>query len=481
MDKFIINLDKENTKPLYVQIFQQIKDYILEGLLEDKEKLPSIRRLAEELQVNNVTVVQGYKLLEQEGYIITNRGRGTFVSSKRKNFEESYENNNSKLMDKIKWNFADSSPHPETFQVEEFKKIINEVIDRDGGEIFTYQAREGYYPLREAIGKYLNTSSIKNPMEEIHIISGAQQGIDIVSKGLLELDDVVIIESPSYPGARKAFEARGARIVEIPMEEDGMNMKALEIALRKYRPGFIYVMPNFHNPIGISYSREKKKTLLHLAHSHGSIIIEDDYLSDFNFGYKKQLPLKSLDTMEDVIYIKSFSKIFMPGFRLGFLVAPKKYEKRISEAKESADLFTMGLVQRSFDLILRRGFWRSQIQLMEKYYQKGFHLTIEGLKKYMPKEITYEIPEGTLYFWLKLPPGYHSKALYYEGIKRGIVITPGDEFFLEDKNSPYFRITYASMKHQDIIAGLKELGQFIKRFLEDYKSKDLEHNSLSYY
>ena len=471
-----ITIDKTGNKPLYLQVFLQIKNEILQGRMKANEKLPSIRQLAATLEVNNDTIVQAYKLLEQEELVLSHRGKGTYVKSSDKELKEGGRRENN-----IIWDFANASPHPETFQVEEFKKIINEILDRDRGDTFTYQASEGYYPLRESIAQYLKKLSIKSNIHEIHIISGAQQGIDIVTKGLLELGDVVIIERPSYPGARKAFEARGAKLIEIPMEADGMNMDDLEKAMKRYLPKFIYVLPNFHNPTGISYSLKKRKRLLELAEQHDSIIIEDDYLSDFHFGYKKRIPLKALDELDRVIYIKSFSKIFMPGFRLGFLISPREYETRIIDAKQSADLFTMGLVQRSFDLIFRRGFWRKQLIKMEEYYRKGFYETVEGIKKYIPKEISYTIPQGTLYFWLKLPPGYHSQALFYEAMKRGIAITPGKEFFLEHKNSSYFRITYGNLKTQDILPGLEELGRLLSEFLKDFHRKDMENTSLPYY
>lgn len=271
MNKFILNKDTDT--PLYIQLYENFKTLIEENQLE-KEKLPSIRSLAKSLGVNNVTVVSAYKLLEKEGYVYSIKGSGTYIKKSPVSEDMPYlEEGDMELMvsgilpiSKDSINFASMSPTPDLFPINEFKQALVEVLDRDGGQAFLYPEITGYEPLRESISKFLiENYNTKVDKDQILITSGGQQGLDIISKTLINPGDCIFVENPTYSGALSVFKSRGARIIGIPMNEDGINLELLKSYVNRYKPKFLYTMTNYQSPTTYSYSDDKKKELLSLA------------------------------------------------------------------------------------------------------------------------------------------------------------------------------------------------------------------------
>ncbi|WP_053956850.1 PLP-dependent aminotransferase family protein [Inediibacterium massiliense] len=480
-----ISLDKEASQHLYIQLFQKVRQLILDKKVSANEKLPPIRQLAHTLGVNTSTIVNAYDLLEKEGFVHKKIGSGTFVAPIKEEsfsgelFEKYPLDEDFKLMDRgqiqIKENmisFASATPTSDLFPVEDFKRLLNEVLDRDKGDAFSYQESQGYYPLREALVDYLKEIGIHTKFENIQIISGAQQGIDVISKAFVDYKDTIIAENPTYTGAIGTFKSRGAKILSVPIEGDGINIELLEESIKIHHPKLIYLMPNFQNPTGYSYSKEKKLKIIELAKKYGVFIVEDDYLSDLSFYSKDNTTLKSLDTEDCVIYIKSFSKIFMPGLRLGFLVLPKKIHHKILAAKHTSDISTSGLNQRVFDLYLRQGIWKKHIEYMEKIYKERFDQMKICIEKYFKSlDIEYILPSGGLNFWFALPQGYDADQLYLEAAKYNILILPGSIFFPTKAESRFFRLSIASVYPKDIEVGMKKLAQVLDMFIQKDSSQ----------
>jgi len=473
-----IQFNRNSDIPLYLQLFWHLKRLIQEGVFEGDEKLPSIRKMAKELGVNNITVVNAYKQLEKEGMAYSRVGSGTyvsFVSSQPENIDTGLdENNNLKMMKREQLpvkpeviNFSSSTPTPELFPVEQFKTLINRVLDRDRGNAFGYHEIQGYQPLRQSICRYLESYSIETYVDSIQVISGAQQGIDVVSKALIDFGDCIFVESPTYRGAIEAFRSRGARIVEIPIEEDGIDLEELERKLVIYKPRFIYVIPNFQNPTGWSYSDDKKRKLLELIKGYNTFIVEDDFLSELGFSGKKNLPLKSLDRDEKVIYIKSFSKIFMPGLRLGFMAVPGGLWNKILSAKHASDISTSGLLQRTFDLYLRENLWAKHIAYMREIYRNRYKVFIKAVKEKFPSNIYYKNPEGGLHLWFKLPEGYFAGELYNRCLKEDVLITPGALFYAMNSEDIYFRMSFAAVYPEQIEKGVSIVAGILKDYLSE--------------
>lgn len=483
-NNIILHLNRDINTPLYIQLYNELKVLIENESIQKGEKLPSIRSLAKKLDVNNVTIVSAYKLLEQEGYVYSKKGSGTYVKENTEDLHFGYfENENMELMtngilsmseDSI--NFASVSPTPELFPVEDFKNVLIEALDRDKGNAFVYPEINGYAPLRESISHFLYENySIDVSSSQIQIISGGQQGIDLIAKTLIQPGDYVLLENPTYSGAVAAFKSRGANIIAIPMEEDGINLEELKKNIKTYHPKFLYAMPCYQSPTTYSYSDEKKLEIINLAYENNLYIIEDDFLSDLSYG-DNRLPLKSIDKYDQVIYIKSFSKILMPGLRIGFLTAPKKLLKDIVKAKHTTDITSSGFIQRAFDLYLRKGYWKDHIQKIKLDYSEKYTLLLSQIKRLKSHGISFIEPSGGLSLWLKLPKDIDSIELYNECMKNNVIVVPGKIFFIDEKSeyTNYIRLSFGSVTKEQIAKGIDIVDNSILN-LKGEKNEDTKY------
>ena len=471
-------IDKNLDTPLYIQVYENIKLQIENGQLKEGEKLPSIRSLAKKLQVNNITIVNAYKLLEQEAYIYSIKGSGTYVRKANYDLELPHiEDEDIELMiggimpiSKNSINFASVSPTPEIFPIEEFKHTLMEVLDRDKGNAFLYPEINGYEPFRESISLFLKDNySMNVNKDEIQIISGGQQGIDIITKTLISPGDLIFVENPTYSGAIEAFRSRGAKILGIPMEEDGIDLDILNKYIKRSSPKFLYMMTNYQSPTTISYSNEKKAKLIELSQKYNFYIIEDDFMTDLNFSEEKKLPLKSMDTSDQVIYIKSFSKIFMPGVRMGFMTVPKRLFKDVLRVKHTTDISSSGFLQRAFDLFLRQNYWKAHIKNTNTVYEGKYNTMVRELKKLEKYNISFIEPNGGLSIWIKLPSEIDSLELYNECNENNVALVPGKIFFLDDSlYSNYIRLSFGSVSNEEIVKGIRIIENCIKgKYVEE--------------
>lgn len=475
-------LDKKLDTPLYIQLYEKFKLLIETNQIE-KEKLPSIRSLANSLGVNNVTIVSAYKLLEQEGYVYSIKGSGTYIKKSPISTDISYlEDGDMDLMvsgilplPKNSINFASVSPTADLFPIEEFKQALVEVLDRDGGQAFLYPEVTGYDELRQSISKFLmDNYNTKVDKEQILITAGGQQGLDIISKTLISPGDYIFVENPTYSGALSAFKSRGAKIIGIPMKEDGIDLNLLKTYIKRYKPKFLYIMTNYQSPTTYSYSNEKKVELLALAKENNFYIIEDDFLTDLYFGEKRNTPLKSIDKLDQVVFIKSFSKIFMPGVRIGFITLPNELFKSIIKAKHTTDVSSSGFLQRAFDLYLRKGYWKSHIEKVNRVYSEKYSIMTKELDKLKKYGLSYLEPNGGLSIWIKLPKDIDAFSLYNECNENGLAIVPGKVFFTDDSiYSNYIRISFGSVDNDEIIEGLKILENIISKPFKDNNNEYL--------
>ena len=462
-----ISIDKKSETPFYIQLYEQIKAYILDGVITEDYRLLPIRSLASILDVNNVTVINAYKLLEEEKLIYKKTGSGTYVMPTNelilwKNegpqiFDESEYDLEKTANDKI-LNFTSGTLESKLFPIKDFKKVIDEVLERDGGEAFTYQDSKGYKPLRTALADYVKKINIEVDAEDIYIISGAQQGIDIISKALLTNGDYVFVESPTYLGALGAFKSRGAKIMEFPLLSDGPDLIELEKMLKLIKPKFIYTMPNFQNPTSCTYSERKKKHILLLCKKYDVMLVEDDYLSDFSYTSKNAVPLKAFDKDNRVIYIKSFSKIFMPGLRVAYLIIPNKLKEKVMSAKYVSDISTSGLMQRVLEIYLKSNLWDKQIEYMKQQYSIRYLEAVRSVKKYL-RGANFNQPMGGINLWIELPSGINGNELAEKSKKKNVLITPGNMFLMSSRGESFIRLSFAGIEPEKIAEGVAIIGQ----------------------
>lgn len=466
-----IKLDKTLTLPLYRQLAESLLNLMEQGELTPNTKLPPIRTLAAMLNVNSVTVINAYKYLESKKAVYSHIGSGTFVAEPELNENEPVERNllSRRNLDLTNVenciNFADTSVSVDLFPVESFKQFFNTVLDRDRGNAFSYQDSMGYEPLRESIARMLENSGIKTIAERIQIISGAQQGLDIISKAMLSVNDIVFTEKPTYYGALGAIFSRGAQALEIPIENDGIDIAALKNLLKIYSPKFIYIMPRCQTPTGISYSLKKKRELLELAYSNNFYIVEEDNMGDFIYTSEQSVPLKALDYRNRVIYIKSFSKILMPGLRIGYMVLPKAISQAVASAKYSTDISTSGFIQRAFELYLNSGGHYAHIDRMCSIFKAKYSLITSLIDEKLSPYFTYNKTDGGLTLWLRLKSdAVSADGLYSALSKRGVLIMPGNLFTTnDDEVKRHIRISYANVSDEEITEGINTMAEVCKQ------------------
>ena len=389
-------------------------------------------------------------------------GSGCFVSITK-------ENKNNTLIDSC-IRFDVGNPSPEVFPMEDFKNAINIALETEGNNLFSYDEGLGSLSLRKCISKYLKNMEINSVPEKIQIISGAQQGIDIICKSIINYGDVVFVEEPSYNGALEIFKSIGCKIVQIPLLQDGIDLGILKTKLEKLRPKMLYIMPNFQNPTGISYSNEKKRKVLQLGKKYGFYIVEDDFLSDFKFNSTDNKPIKYYDNSENVIYIKSFSKILMPGLRIGFMDIPMHLIDKIINAKKTSDINTSSLVQKSLYYYMSNYDFNNHLTKLEGIYKKRFDKAKDLIENKLSRKLYLIKPSGGLNFFIKLPRGYNSEDFRNYLLRYGVCIQSGNVFFDNQVENRFFRINIASTNEEEIQRGIDIICKNIDGFFYNYKN-----------
>jgi 2-aminoadipate transaminase len=455
---------KNDEVPKYVQVATFIKNLIDKRKIKEGDKLPTIRDLSKKLEVNNVTIVSAYNKLKAEGYAYQKVGSGSYAKRKEvtSNFRREYSNTLKKismgdLTDVV--DFTGETTSEVLFPIDDLKDIINEVLERDGANALLSDNRNGYTNLIYTINKVFWDYKLNN--EDIIIVSGAQQGIDIASKGILNINDNIIVEKPTYAGALSVFKWRKVNLFEVPIEDDGINLDKFEKILQKNEIRCFYTMSYFQNPTGTSYSLEKKKRILDLAEIYDFYIIEDDYLSELIYESSLEyIPFKWLDKNDRVIYIKSFSKIFLPGIRLGYLVAPTIFRETLQNSKHNTDITTSSLMQRSLELYISDNKWKKNIKYLNDEYIKRYQFMKEILDKDFKDIVTYKDPKGGLNFYLTLKENFmmNTRELFMRLRKKNVYITPGVMFFTsQNDGQDSFRISFYQTDKDKIEKGMRIL------------------------
>ncbi|MBU3111321.1 MocR-like pyridoxine biosynthesis transcription factor PdxR [Clostridium lacusfryxellense] len=465
MNNFEIEFSSE--VPKYLQISNHIQKLIDDNFLIDGEKLPSIRKLSKMLIVNEVTVVSAYKKLEAEGYAYQKMGSGTYAKRRDINikFKKEYSNTLKKISGHSLKNYVDFTGEitsSEFFPVAVFKDVLNEVLDRDGTEAFAYKESLGYEGLRNSISSFFWDNKVSS--EDILILSGAQQGIDILSKSIINIHDNVVVEKPTYGGALTVFKWRRANIFEVDMLEDGINLTQFEEILKKNKIRCFYAMSYFQNPTGASYSLDKKLRILEFAELYDFYIVEDDYLSELIYDNKVYKSFKSLDVNDRVIYIKSFSKIFLPGIRLGYMISPEKLKEHIQNSKINTDISTSSLMQRALDLYINKDLWKEHISHLNMVYKEKYNFMIECIEKKLHCKVSYYKPGGGIHFYFKIDATLNINAmeLFYRCKDRKVLITPGILFYKNaQEGNNYFRLSFSEIRKDKIEEGIRIISEIL--------------------
>lgn len=363
--------------------------------------------------------------------------------------------------------FAGGLPGPETFPVKDLEDISCQVLREKGALALQYGPTEGELPFRQEIAKWLNREKAGIKPENILITAGSQQGLDIISKIFLDPNDVIILELPSYIGGLQAFTAYRARMIGVPQDYEGMRMDLLEKELEKLakkgkKPKFIYVVPDFQNPSGVTMPLERRKRLLELACQYEVPIVEDSPYRDLRYKGEAVPAIYGFDKENYVIALSTFSKLLSPGLRLAWIMAPTEWMDRMVVAKQSMDLCSPTYTQLIAAEYLRCGLLPRQIENIRKIYGRKLETMLKALEKYMPKEVEWSKPEGGLFLWVKLPKKMSANDLFPKAIEKKVAYVVGSAFHCNGKGQNTMRLNFSFSTEQQIDEGIHRLAEVIK-------------------
>ena len=370
--------------------------------------------------------------------------------------------------------FAGGLPSPDVFPVEEFNAACDRVLQNQGAMALQYSTTEGYLPLREMIARHSARCGIKITTENVLITSGSQQALDLLGKILIDPGDRILVESPTYLAAIQAWNAYGAEFITVPMDDDGMNTDYMEEALRA-GPKFIYVLPNFQNPTGVTLSMERRSRLIKLADQYGVPIVEDDPYGQLRYEGEHLPSIVVLDSQfrddgtpcyrGNVIYLSTFSKTLAPGLRLGWVVAPPEVIGKLVQAKQGADLHTATFNQVVAYEVSRGGFLDRHIHTIRDVYGERRDLMLAAMDRDFPPEVNWTHPQGGLFLWGVLPTYMDAKDLLTSCLEKKVAFVPGEPFHPTGGGKNTMRINFSNATHEEINQGIKRLGTAISEKL----------------
>jgi len=369
------------------------------------------------------------------------------------------------VKDLLRWqnliSFGGGLPDPALFPLSELKEIVNRVIDEQGPRAFEYAPTEGIDELREEV---LRFKGFRDTINNVMITAGSQEALDLLIRILLKPGDVVVVERPTYFVAVKLLRRREARIIDVPIRDDGIDAESLKDAVKRYRPRLIYVMPNFQNPSGVTMSEEKRRLVIDLAEEIGSVVIEDDPYSYLNYGGPLMPHLRELS--DNVVYVSTFSKVVVPGLRVGFVVAPENIVKSLSDLKQLTTISSPTLSQLIIYKVLRDGYVEKFLSRYREAYKVKRDAMLSALSEHMPEGAYWTKPMGGMFVWLTVPGISFSSILNKAINEYGIAYVPGSNFCIEPSDcDESVRLNFTYTKLDNVNEGVRRLGVLIKRTL----------------
>jgi DNA-binding transcriptional MocR family regulator len=499
----MLRLDRGSRTSLYLQIRNQLREMILDGTLNEGSRLPPERKMAAALGVNRSTVVNAYRELAADGLVEGHVGRGTTICRPPLP-PSSPQPLNHLTAHPLVWNeyfvpwteggrdpllrdlmallsradtisFAAGVPAPELYPLDDFRQAMTHVLNTAGQTLLQPCPVEGYYPLRQTIARRMARRGATVRAEDILIVTGSQQGLDLIARVFLRAGDEVVVEAPSYLGALQIFSAAGARLLGVPLDEEGMRLDILENLLIRYRPKLIYTLPTFQNPSGRTMAPRRRLRLLELARRHRVPIVEDDPYGELYYTSQDPSPLLALDQDGYVIYLSTFSKILFPGLRLGWVAAPRPVIERLSQIKQLADLHCSTLIQGAVHEFCQRGALDNHLDRVRDRYRQRRNAMLVALTKYGPTGLEWDEPQGGFNLWCRLPSGVKARQLMAEAARQSVALVPGEVFYPDGGGQEEMRLNFSCPPVALIEEGIQRLGLAMTALLAKRKSVEEQH------
>lgn len=367
--------------------------------------------------------------------------------------------------------FAGGMPAPEVFPVNEIREACDKVLREQGALALQYGSTEGYLPLREMIARHTAHMGIEVTPDNILITSGSQQALDLLGKIFVNRGDRVLVESPTYLGALQALNAYGAEYISVRADDNGMVTDELIGAFRA-GPKFIYVLPNFQNPTGVTLSLERRKHLVQLADHYGVPIIEDDPYGQLRFEGQHLPAVEVLDCKNrpinggysgNVIYLSTFSKILAPGLRLAWVIAPTEVIHKLTLAKQGADLHTATFNQIVAYEVGHGGFLDNHVKHINDVYRERRDVMLDALEEHMPEGVKWTHPQGGLFLWATLPEYMNADEMFAEAVSKKVAFVPGGSFHANGGGKNTMRLNFSYEKPDKINEGISRLALVLKK------------------
>lgn len=474
------SLELNNDEAIYLQLEKHILQGLEKGELDFGSKLPSTREASKFLGISRNSVIAAYEELEARGVIETRRGKGTFINIHgKKESHDYYVNFNDRVnlyantlreSDIIKSDkpykkgmisFKSIAPEPSLFNLDEFKRALLDAWTYEETNLLNYGYAKGYKPLINYLLQYMEEKKVITNNKDILITNGFTEAFDIILSSLTKEGDVIICEEPTHNTAIKIMKAHGLKVIQIPMDKEGINLEELDKALNKYSPAFGYLIPSYNNPTGIVTKGQRRKELIKIFKKYEVPIIEDGFNEELLYSSSPLEPLASLvGEGNGVIYIGSLSKILFPGLRIGWILGDSKLIDVLESVKRGRTIHASFLDQSTFYYYLKSGAFKRYLKSVRKFYRDKYNLLLECTQKYIDYE--YVTGEGGLHVFIKLKNNLDSRMLFDKCYEKGVLFMPGDIFYAGEKGKDTLRIGFGRVSDEDIEKGIKIIGDTIK-------------------
>jgi DNA-binding transcriptional MocR family regulator len=490
-----IRIEKASAQPIYLQVASAVREAIHSGALSNGAKLPSTRSLAEQIGVHRNTIVEAYRHLERDGLVGSSVGAGTFVVSPEHppqglgdqvqaaalpfSWTRLLRNASALDEDPGRWlsprgldlpkgliQLTGALADSRQFPVADFAACMRAVLSEGDPQMLDYGPPEGYEPLRAWVTEWLgNLGVVDLDPERVFIVSGSQQGLDLLAKLLLAPGDAVLLEAPTYTAAFVALRQAEARLITIPVDDEGLSLQALEEQLDREPAKFLYTMPCFQNPTGVSLSPSRRTELLRIARARRLAIVEDHFDSDLHYWGEPPRPLLADDPEGQVIHLGTFSKMLFPGLRLGWMVVPREISELVRRLRWATDLSSATLTQRAMNCFCRRGYVQRHLKRLRRINGKRLKAMLSALEEEFPSQAHWTRPSGGMMLWCELPDAVDTLELFHEAARRGVLFSPGVAFFPNGGGRSAMRLSFNRESEARIRRGIRILGEMIKERL----------------
>jgi 2-aminoadipate transaminase len=378
---------------------------------------------------------------------------------------------------------AGGLPDTSTFPPQSFAAQMTRIAQESSAEALQYGPTEGFEQTRECIASVMAAEAMTVDPEDLIVTSGGQQAIDLICKTLIDPGDVVICEAPTYPGAVPVFCSYEAEVIQVPMDADGMDTDELAEVLARLRrerrrPKFIYTVPSFHNPAGVTLSPARRRRLVELARQHELLVCEDNPYGLLRFDGEPTEPLYALDGGDYVLYLGTFSKILSPGIRIGWVVAPPPVLDKIGLGKQAADLCTSTLAQYFVREYFSEGRWREYVDSLVALYRGRRDVMLPALERHFPEQASWTRPEGGLFLWATLPDYIDTTDLLAKALRENVAFVPGRAAYVDDRGAQSMRLNFSGSTEEEIREGIRRIGGVVSEQVALYETITHQHQIL---